>query len=319
MAVAAANGAFFEWLMAMLRSIADLRTPFFNGLMSALTWLGEEMAFIVIGVIILWCIDKKFGYRFLFMYMAGTAVTQVLKAIFMIPRPWQLDPEFKIVESAREGASGYSFPSGHTQSAVLMYGGIARKLKRNWAYIAACALILLVGFSRMYLGVHTLLDVGVSLVTGILVIALCEFIFNRFGDGIRTYAIASGIVALVSLGLIVFIMTYCAKRGLDPSQVKDACVLFGTAFGLFAGSIVEKRFINFDTRASVWMQIVKAIVGIALILALRIGLKAVLSKISASPLTDCVRYFVMSFFAIAVYPLLFKLFSKKDRDEDQKA
>lgn len=313
MTLAASSSPFFEWLMNILRAIAGLRTPLFDKLMSGITFLGQEEAFIIIGMIVLWCVDKKFGYRFLFMYMAGAAVNQFLKAIFMIPRPWELDPDFEIVESARSGASGYSFPSGHTQSAVLMYGGLSRKINKAWAYIVACAIILLVGFSRMYLGVHTLLDVGVSLITGLLIIVLCELLFNKIGDGLKPYAIASVIVALVSLGLIIFIMTVCDRDSLDGTQIKDACVLFGTAFGLFAGSIVEKRFVDFDTKAVWWVQIIKAVLGIAIILGLRIALKPLFNLISTSPLMNCARYFLMSFIAIAVYPLLFKPLSKLGR------
>ena len=72
MTEAITNSGFFAWLMDILRSIAGIRTPLLDGAMSKVTILGEEMAFIVIGLIVLWCIDKKFGYRFLFVYIAGT-------------------------------------------------------------------------------------------------------------------------------------------------------------------------------------------------------------------------------------------------------
>ncbi len=300
------QSGFFQWLMDMLRSIAGVRTPFFNGVMSGVSVLGEEMAFIVIGLILFWCFDKRFGYRFLFMYMAGTLINQFLKAIFMIPRPWVIDPDFEIVESARSGASGWSFPSGHTQAAAVMFGSLARRIKKGWAWAAAVVIILLVAFSRMYLGVHTLLDVSVSLVLGVLVIAVCEALFKRFGDGLKPYAVMTGVVAALSLGLIVFIALVAGDNA-DPGQVKDACVLFGTAFGLFAGGIVEKRYVGFDTKARWWVQIIKVVLGLAVILGLRVGLKPLFTLISDSPLMDCARYFLMSFIAIAVYPILFKV------------
>ena len=310
MSEAITQSGFFNWMMDMLRSIAHIRTPFMDGVMSGVTWLGQEMAFIVIGMIVLWCVDKKYGYRFLCMFISGTFINQFLKAIFMIPRPWVIDKDFNIVESACEGASGWSFPSGHTQSAVLMYGGLAQRIKKAWAYIVAAVLIILVGFSRMYLGVHTLLDVVVSLFTGVLVIVLCELYFDRFGDGVGPYTIATGVTAALSLGLIVYIMMTRDPASEDVSQVKDACVLFGTAFGLFAGSFVEKKFINFDTKAVWWVQIIKVVLGLAIIMGLRMGLKPLLGLISSSPLTDIVRYFIMSFVGIAVYPLLFGILSK---------
>ncbi len=319
MSEAIVSSGFFDWMMDMLRSIAGLRTPFMDGVMSGVTWLGQETAFIIIGMIVLWCVDKKYGYRFLCMFMSGLFINQFLKALFMIPRPWVVDPEFKIVESAREGASGWSFPSGHTQSAVLLYGGLAQRIKKAWAYIVAAVLILLVGFSRMYLGVHTLLDVGVSMITGVLVIALCELYFNRFGDEIGPFSIASGVIAALSLGLIVYIMLTRDAASDDAETVKNACVLFGSSFGLFAGGYVEKRFVKFDTKAVWWVQIIKVVLGFAVVMGLRIGLKPLLALISASPLTDCVRYFVMIFVGLAVYPLLFGILSKlgiKNRKEN---
>lgn len=309
MTEAITSSGFFGGLMDMLRSIAGLRTPFFNGVMNGVSYLGTEIAFIVIGMIILWCADKRFGYRMLFMYVAGTFLNQLLKAVFMIPRPWDIDPSFEIVESARSGATGWSFPSGHSQSAGIMYGAIARRIKKGWAYAAACVIILLVAFSRMYLGVHTLLDVGTGVILGILTVVFCEWLFAVIGEGDKAYNIAAGIVAALCLGLIIFILT-ATRDSFEYSQMKDACAIFGTAFGLFAGSVVERAFVKFDTRAVWWLQIIKVVLGVIILLALRIVLKKLFGLISESPLMDAARYFVMSFIAIAVYPRLFKHLAK---------
>ena len=311
MSEAVLSGPFFGWLTDMLKSIAEIRTPFLDKVMNGVSVLGNEMAFIVIGLILLWCVNKKLGYRFMLVFIAGNVVNQFLKALFMIPRPWVLDPEVKPVPSALDDATGFSFPSGHTQSATIMYGLPACRIRKAWAYIAAAALIAAVGFSRMYLGVHTLLDVVCALIAGVIVIAVMELIFAKCGDGKKVYSVVSGITALAALGLVIFVMTYCVKKEYDPTQVKDVCVVFGTACGLFAGSFVEQRFVDFDERAKWWVQIIKVVVGLALVLGLRMGLKPLLAGISDSPFMDIARYFIMSFFAIAVYPLFFKLFRKR--------
>ena len=306
------QSGFFDWLMQMLRDIAGTRTPFFNGVMSGVTILGEEMAFIVIGLILFWCFDKKYGYRFLFMYVAGNFLNQLLKSIFMIPRPWVIDKDFEIVEAARDGASGWSFPSGHTQSAVLLYGGLSRRVKKWWGYLIAAVLILLIGYSRMYLGVHTLLDVGVSLITGLLLIAFTEALFDRIGDGVKPFTIACAVLAVLCIGLIIFTKTLPESETYND-QVKGAYMLFGTTFGLLAGGYIEKRFINFDPKSKWWVQIIKVVVGLALVLALRVGLKKLLGLISSDSSMDAIRYFAMSFFALGVYPLFFNLFRKRDK------
>lgn len=330
MSEAIARGGFFNWMLDVLRAIAGVRTPLLDKTMLGISALGEEIAFILIGLIALWCIDKKFGYRFLFMYMAGTFVNQLLKAIFLIPRPWMIDGSVTYVDAAYSGASGWSFPSGHTQAAVMMYGGLSRRISRGWAYAVAAILVLLVGFSRMYLGVHTLLDVVTAAVLGIIVIALCELLFKKFGTETKSFAIMCGILAALCLGLIIFVCTvskdaifsidYIDEKQLSDiyrSQMHDICVLFGTMFGLFAGALVEMKFVKFETKAVWWVQLIKVLLGIGVILGIRVGMKPLLALISDSPFMDCARYFMMSFVAIAVYPLLFKVLVKLDRKHEK--
>ena len=104
-------------------------------------------------------------------------LNQFLKILCRVPRPWVKDPNFTIVESAREAASGYSFPSGHTQVAVGLYGGVARVTGKTWLRIAMIVLALLVGLSRMYLGVHTPADVLVSVgIAAVLIFAGCPLL-----------------------------------------------------------------------------------------------------------------------------------------------
>ena len=96
--------------MELLKLIEGIRTPFLNEIMSLVTMLGDETFFMIIGMTVMWCISKKWGFRLMIIGLAGTGFNQLLKYIFLVPRPWVLDPTFTIVESAREGAGGYSFP-----------------------------------------------------------------------------------------------------------------------------------------------------------------------------------------------------------------
>ena len=124
---------FLEWL-------SGLRTPLGDLLMGAVTRLGEEALFIVLALTVFWCVDKKRGYFLLFTGFVGMVCNQLLKMIFRIPRPWVRNPDFEIVESAREQATGYSFPSGHTQIAATLYGGIARTSRRRTVQVGGVLL-----------------------------------------------------------------------------------------------------------------------------------------------------------------------------------
>lgn len=112
--------------MPILYFFESIRNPVLDFFFSTITHLGEETVFIVLAVIFFWCIDKKQGYYLLTVGFIGTVLNQFLKIFFRIPRPWVKDTSFTIVESARAEATGYSFPSGHTQSSVGVFGAMAR-------------------------------------------------------------------------------------------------------------------------------------------------------------------------------------------------
>ena len=141
--------------MGFLYALEAIRTPLLDKLMGAVTYLGDEICFMVFAVGVFWCVSKRMGYYLMTVGFFGTILSQFLKILCAVPRPWVKDPDFTIVESARAGASGYSFPSGHTQNAVTLFGGTARYTRRPWLRWACLAVMVLICFSRMYLGVHT--------------------------------------------------------------------------------------------------------------------------------------------------------------------
>lgn len=148
--------------MSFLYLLESIRCGFSDALFLVITALGEEVAFMAIAIAVFWCFSKKEGYYILSVGFVGTTINQILKLCFRIPRPWVIDPNFTPVEGAVEEATGYSFPSGHTQSSVGTFGSLALFTKHRWLRIVCIVLCVLVPFSRMYLGVHTPLDVFVS-------------------------------------------------------------------------------------------------------------------------------------------------------------
>ena len=145
--------------MEFLYFLENLRMPGLNEAMLLITRLGEETAFLVAALIVFWCVDKYVGYYTLYVGFIGTIANQFMKLWFRIPRPWVLDENFTVVGNAKEAATGYSFPSGHSQSGVGTLGGIAAVTKTKWLKITCIVLAVLIPFSRMYLGVHTPADV----------------------------------------------------------------------------------------------------------------------------------------------------------------
>jgi len=125
--------------MQLLYALAKLRTPFLDTVLGALTNCGGEIVFMAVAIIVFWCVSKSCGYYMLTVGFVGTIVNQFLKLVFRIPRPWVKDPNFQIVESARAEATGYSFPSGHTQNVFASFGCLGRWTKRTWLRVACAA------------------------------------------------------------------------------------------------------------------------------------------------------------------------------------
>ena len=136
-------------------ALESIRTPVLDKIMLIISELGGEAPFLIIAIAVFWCIDKRKGYYLMTVGFFGMILNQFLLILCCGPRPWVKDPDFTIVEPARAGATGYSFPSGHTQNAVALYGGIARCTGSVVLRVVCIVLAVLIAFSRMYLGVHT--------------------------------------------------------------------------------------------------------------------------------------------------------------------
>ena len=299
--------------MSFLRLLEGLRNPVCDALLSALTLMGDETVYLVVCLVVFWCVCKQEGYYLLSAGLGGTVMNQWLKILCRVPRPWVVDEQFTIVESARAGATGYSFPSGHSQNAVATFGGIALWTKRRIVRVVAAALAVLVCFSRLYLGVHTPLDVGVGALCALVLIVVLRPFMKRSDPRVNRvvlavlFALSAAYLAHVSLA------TFPADVDADnlADAVKNAYTLLGCSAGLVVIHELDARFIHFDTRAVWWAQILKAALGLGLVLALRVGLKPVLTALlGTSGWAGSIRYFLLVLFAGGVWPLTFGFFGR---------
>ncbi len=301
--------------MFFLKFLEDLRTPVGDAFFSAVTHLGEETVFILVGLLFFWCISKKQGYFIMSVGFLGTVINQTLKLIFRIPRPWVRDPDFTIVESARAEASGYSFPSGHTQSGVGVFGSIARLSKKNWLRGLCIAACILVPLSRMYLGVHTPADVSVSFVIAAALIFIIYPIIDKVIDQPSKMRLFLLCMTLLSCLFLIYVLVYPFPADIDPhnleSGVKNAYKILGCIIGLWISYEIDERWTHFDTKAVWWAQILKLILGLLPLLAIKSLLKAPLYDLFRdSYLADGVRYFLIVVFAGSIWPLTFRFWGR---------
>ena len=306
--------------MEFLYMLEKIRLPGLNEFMLAITTLGEETAFLAIALICFWCVDKKRGYLLMSVGFLGTMANQFMKLWFRIPRPWVLDENFTILEQAREAAAGYSFPSGHTTMAFGTFGSLAVTSGRRWLRVLLAVLAVLVGISRMYIGVHTPQDVLVGALTSIVLIAVLYPVVYRAGEKGMKILVASMIA--FALLLLAFVKRYPFPADVDAhnleSGVKNAYTMLGSLIGVAVVYVVEKRFVNFSTKAVWWAQILKAVLGLALVLAVKEGLRTPLEALTGDPLTArMVRYFAIVVTAGFLWPMTFRWFGKIGRKMEE--
>jgi len=299
----------------ILYALEKIRTPFWNGVMSAVTQLGGEVIFIVAAVVVFWCVSKWEGYYLMTIAFCGTVLNQFLKLICRVPRPWVRDPNFTIVESARAEATGYSFPSGHTQNAIGLFGGMARWGGRRWVRLGLTALALIIAFSRMYLGVHTPADAGVSLVLAAALVLGLYPLMRRAQEKPRYMGYVLAAMLVVSGAFVVFVETCGFPADMDAenlaSGIGNAWKMLGAVAGMTLAWLLDRRYIHFETQAVWWVQVLKVVVGMALLLAIKSGLKApLLALLGHEGLAGGVRYFLLVLVAGAVWPLVFRPMSK---------
>lgn len=302
--------------MQFLYLLESIRTDFLDTVFGAITTLGGKTLMLVICIITMWCVNKKRGYYLLTTCFTGIIFNQTLKILFRIPRPWIKDPKFTIVSSARGAATGYSFPSGHTQNITIAMGAPARFIKNTAVRIVCITVIALVAFSRMYLGVHTPLDVVVSLVIGAALVMSFYPFFDRSDEKPGPVYIIMGVMCALALLLTMLTELYNWPADLDLHNLESAreagYLTSGCSLATLVSYYLDRKYVHSETGAVWWLQIVKLVVGLALILAIKEGLKPVFAMIIGDhPITSAIRYFLMVLFGALIWPGIITWISKK--------
>ena len=198
------------------------------------------------------------------------------------------------------------------------YGGIARYTRRGWLRVVLVVLTVLIAFSRMYLGVHTPLDVGVSfLIAAVLVLVvypLMEEADRR--PVVLTYTILAMVVCSGAFVGYLYLRGDTGAAAEDTanyvSALENGWKLLGATLGMLVSNIADRKHIRFETQAVWWAQLIKLVVGFACLLAIRSGLKAPLIALlgGSAAIAGGIRYLLVVLFAGCVWPLTFWWFGR---------
>lgn len=303
--------------MECLYLLEKLRMPGLNELMLTITHLGEETAFLALALIVFWCVDKYEGYYLMGVGLFGNLANQFLKITCRIPRPWVRDPNFHALEAAIPEAGGYSFPSGHSQTAVGTFGCIAVTRKHKLLRAVCIALMVLVPFSRMYVGVHTPADVLVG--SAMALVMIFAFKPLMLGSGKKNIPWVFGGLTVLSIAYLLYVQCYPFPADIDPdnyaSAVKNGYTFLGCFVGAWIVWLADERKLHFTTEGIWWAQILKAVGGLAVVLAVKEGMRPVLEAFLPVMPARAVRYCLIVVVAGVVWPLTFKWFAKLGRKE----
>ena len=323
--IATGNVFFFDWELQLMEWLqAHIGSSGFGfWFLSNLSAFGEQTLLVVIMGFLYWGLNKEFGKYIGVNVLVANVWNPMIKNIALRLRPYFVDDKIKLLRLIDESADpmdvaaqGYSFPSGHSANAVTVYGSLAaHEKKRKWLWALAIALPLLVGFSRVYVGAHFPTDVLCGWLLGAIIVTVIPLLREKIKNRWIFYAV---LLATAVPGFF-----FCTSNDYFSSV--------GMLIGFMLAEPFEEKFVKFENTRNILRCILRTIGGGLIYFGLNTVLKLPFPKELleaggiASQLIRALRYGVVIFVVIGVYPMLFKytsklwnkLFSRKKQAADE--
>ena len=249
-----------EWGIDVIVAIQAIRSPILDAVFQGISFLGNAEFYILLAPIFIWSVDYKLGARIGIVLMTSSYINELLKNALMQPRPCEPRPDLCIVE-----ADGYGIPSGHAQNAVVFWGVVAHWVGKAWAWAAAIILMLLIGLSRIYLGVHFPTDVLAGWAIGIAILGT----YILLGGKIESWLSGLSLPVQVAMALVLPLLLLA----IQPSEVMVQ--ITGALAGLAVGVAVAVSNLKFDAGGLLWKRAVRFLLGVAVVAAIYFGFRSI--------------------------------------------
>ena len=307
-------------ILVFLQNFRNGAGSFLTEFVSKMTFFGELNTVLVIMAILYWCIDKDFGTYLLMGWSGNRLVNGFLKVTICAYRPWIRDPRILPFGDAIHTATGYSFPSGHTMNAASVYGGTAvrKDLPRTLRMVMG-SLVILVAFSRIYLGVHTPQDVLAGIVFGMLTLWLISKMMHWLAahpdkDMLVFFV---GILLAAAVAVYAYLKPYPMDYDQDGKLLVDGAKMANDTFkgigwctAFLSGWILERRFVRFSTDVSMTIRATRLSFGLLFYYAVSLIFVPLIKAWIPGALGTLISCYVQMFYIAFLFPWCLKRLEK---------
>ncbi|MFA7635389.1 MAG: phosphatase PAP2 family protein [Bacillota bacterium] len=277
------------------RSIA---TPGLDKVVKVVTDLGSVSFYMIAIPIIYWCVNKSLGFSLGMITSISSYINVGLKFIFKIPRPYVAYPHLDAPDYLLNTGTGWSFPSGHAQGTSTFWAYSAWQVKRAGFTALSVIIVAVVGLTRVYATVHYPTDVLVGTALGLIIVQLYMYLEHILAQRKTRISVGTAVAASIVIPGVAF-----ALSSISFELARESASLLGFTMGLGVGYALEKEYVKYDVRACLLIQVVKVLWGLAVLMGIRYGLKAILPEGS---FWQMLRYAVMALWGTYGAPLMFK-------------
>ncbi len=299
-----------------IENIADNRISFLTTIFLVFTFLGATEGYILLIVGIYWLKDKKIGFEITMVAIFSAFSNAILKLIIQNPRPFVKDGTYEdkwaIAESDMEDTSlEYSTPSGHAMGSATFWSYLYNKFQSRSTLLLATVMILMVGLSRPYLGVHYFEDIILGWMLGLFVTFIILKNENSISNWWSSYSNSLKISIIMAVSIVPWIIGGLINDPTWGFDVQPLATFGGFFAGIVLGYMSEGEKIGFSPEfKSPVTAIMRYLLGVILVFVTLIGLDGIFAEISDDDsflgfLLRYIRYFMVAFVASFIVPLLF--------------